>query len=130
MLTENFLLTLLEEIFSVLSFLSDEILLCGISSAPLSRTEKPVRIRPLLSDASYAAILVPRRICTDDRIDRKPTAIMITAKNAGTFFLDTTANRMSPAPSSIPMIQAIVMTGDISFYPFTRIFRMNHILMP
>ena len=40
---------------------------------------------------------------------------MMTAKKTGTFFLDTAANRISPAPNRIPMIQAIVMIGDIYF---------------
>ena len=38
---------------------------------------------------------------------------MTAVKKAGTFFLDTAANRTSPAPNRIPMMQAIVMIGDI-----------------
>ena len=50
-------------------------------------------------------------------MDNTPTAAMTAVKYSGTFFAVTAENRISPAPSNMPITHAIRITADISF-PF------------
>lgn len=57
------------------------------------------------------------KIRIEESTDKTPTTARTAVKYNGTFFTVKAENRMSPTPSSMPIIHAIAIAADI-FFPF------------